>query len=309
MGSGKIEDVTETDQRLTPSEAKRKDIEGRASRSLASIGLAAVLVAALLSSISHAMADCPPYTPDPSLLENLEQLIRGLPGAPPLTLEQKKHLKELAQEKSPDRLAELAKLQASWRFTQPAPLPNPSSGPAPLTVEIVWPNYPVPNPLKIEFDVDGDRKPEWIEETYQVSAPRRHIYQREGEYEFTVRIVDRSGQVHSYRNRIRVFTPAAFDAELQRRWSGLKEALRQGDISAALECIHTHSRDRYNGVFQVTAKNLTQKVDEILTNISVVKHRGGEAIYESVQTDKGLTKSFEVRFGIDVDGVWRITSF
>lgn len=276
------------------------------------MSLTAFLATTFLGSLSPAKAACPPYTPDPSLLENIENIERlafRLPGASSLTAKQKERLKALAHEKSPDRVGELAKLEALWRFMRPAPLPNPSSGPVPLTVEIVWPSYPIPNPVKIEFDADGDGKPEWVEETYQPATPRQYIYWHEGQHEFTVRLHDRGGQVHVYKNLIRVFSPAAFDAELQARWNELKEALRQGDIGAALECLHTHSRARYREVLRALKDAFPKKVDEILGAIRVVKHRRGEAVYESVPPDKGLTKRFEVRFGIDVDGVWRISFF
>lgn len=292
--------------------SEKRRAEPWATRRCVNVTLTAFLAATFLSSMSPARAACPPYTPDPSLLENIEnmeQLAARLPGASPLTPEQKEQLEALAHEKSPDRVGKLAKLEAFWRFFRAAPLPNPSSGPVPLTVEIVWPSYPISSPAKIEFDVDGDGKPEWIEETYQPATPRQYVYRQQGTYEFTVRIHDRGGQVHVYRSFIRVFSPAAFDAELQARWSGLKEALRQGDIGAALECVHTHSRARYHEVFQALKDTFPRQVDEILATIRVVKHRRGEAVYESVPADKGLAKSFEVRFGIDVDGLWRISSF
>jgi hypothetical protein len=36
---------------------------------------------------------------------------------------------------------------------------------------------------------------------------------------------------------------------------------------------------------------------------------GQEAFYEMVRTDDGLTKSFEVRFTLDEDGIWRLRMF
>jgi hypothetical protein len=107
---------------------------------------------------------------------------------------------------------------------------------------------------------------------------------------------------------VRVLSLAAFDTELQTRWNDLKNALRIGDTSEALECIHTRSRARYHESFS-TLSNLPQKVDQILTTIQFVSHRRGTAIYEAVRTDAGVTKSFDVRFAIDVDGVWRIEAF
>jgi hypothetical protein len=266
-------------------------------------------VVTLLGRLSLARAACPSYTPDPSLLENLDQVTQTMPGATPLSPEQKERFKALLRDGSPEGLAEMAQLDGVWRFFRPAPLPNPSSGPAPLTIEIVWPRYPVPNPARIEFDVNGDGKPEWVEDTYEVGTPRQYIYHKPGRYELTVRVYEPSGQMHVYTRQITVFAPADFEAELQGRWSDLKGALRRGDIFPALECVHTHSRERYRKAFEAVRDKLARMVDEILTDITPVTLRRAEAIYETLRVDKGETQPSEVRFGIDVDGVWRLTSF
>lgn len=296
--------VGTADLPLSPSRRVRK--------SLVAVGVISFLVVILLRSMSYAATACQPYAPDPSFLENLEnieELILELPGSQPLSPEQKARLKAVAQRKLPDQIGELARLEVFWRLSRAVPLPNPRTGPAPLTVEIVWPKYPIASPSKIEFDPDGDGKAEWVEERYEAVAPRQYIYQQEGKYEFTVRVHDNRGQVHLYSSSVVVFSPGAFDAELQARWSGLKEALRRGDTSAALECIHTHSRSRYKEVFSAILSGLSQKVDQTLTTIRFVDHHRGLAIYEMLRSDGGVTSSFEIRFGIDVDGVWRITSF
>lgn len=183
----------------------------------------------------------------------------------------------------------------------------PSTGPAPLTVEIRWWSYPIPNPVRVEFDPDGDGIPEWSQPQFQASE-RNYIYQREGDYRFTVRVHDASGQVTTYSVPVKVLSPLAFDADLQSRWATLKANLRRGDIKAALECIHSRSRSRYQELFKALSGNL-QDVDRILTAIRLVEVRRGEAIYEMTRTEGGVARSFDVRIVIDGDGVWRVRSF
>ena len=183
----------------------------------------------------------------------------------------------------------------------------PSTGPAPLTVEIRWWSYPIPNPALVEFDAKGDGTPEWSQRQFQ-SSERNYTYQREGDYRFTVRVHDSSGQVTAYSVPVKVLSPSAFDADLQSRWATLKANLRGGDIKAALECVHSRSRSRYQQLFKALSGDLPD-VDRILTGIRLVEVRRGEAIYEMIRMETGVARSFEVRFVIDGDGVWRVRSF
>jgi hypothetical protein len=50
-------------------------------------------------------------------------------------------------------------------------------------------------------------------------------------------------------------------------------------------------------------------IDSILTDLTFVRVRGQEAIFEMRRIDAGVAKSFEVRFQIDTDGLWRLRMF
>ncbi|MCI0372143.1 MAG: PKD domain-containing protein [candidate division NC10 bacterium] len=186
----------------------------------------------------------------------------------------------------------------------------PSSGPVPLTVEIRWWVYPIENPVRVEFDADGNGVPEWSQPGFESGPGQRgYTYRQEGQYQLTVRVHDRGGRVTVYTAPVTVSAPAAFEAELQGRWTSMKTALRRGDIPVALECIHSESRPRYRDVFMALANRLAQDVDQIFTNIQLAKQGPGGATYEMLRTEAGITKSFEVRFQVDADGVWRLRSF
>jgi hypothetical protein len=233
---------------------------------------------------------------------------RAFPGALPQSPDQKQELNVLAHDKSPERIGDLAQLEGFWKLTRPVPLVLPTTGPAPLRVEIRAGSYPGIKPVKIEFDMDGDGRPEWVLEAQEMGIPRTYLYQKEGDYEASFRLHDRFGQIHTYTSRVRVLSQAGFDAEIQAIWSNFKEALRRGDLLAAVDCIHTQSRNRYMKIFGAIP-DLPQKVDEILTAIRFVNHDRGEAAYEMQRPRDGTTASFDVRFGTDVDGFWRISSF
>lgn len=49
-------------------------------------------------------------------------------------------------------------------------------------------------------------------------------------------------------------------------------------------------------------------VDDVLMSITLVRYGRAQAIYEMVRKDDSRTMSFDVRFAIDADGVWRLES-
>ena len=50
-------------------------------------------------------------------------------------------------------------------------------------------------------------------------------------------------------------------------------------------------------------------IDTILLPVELREVRNASAKYEITRTDSGIVKSFDVRFAIDGDGVWRIEAF
>jgi hypothetical protein len=68
------------------------------------------------------------------------------------------------------------------------------------------------------------------------------------------------------------------------------------------------SRPRYEEAFQIIASQLSN-IDQIFTNPALVRMGNFSAIYEAARIDDGLEMSFEIRFAIDGDGIWRIEAF
>jgi hypothetical protein len=88
----------------------------------------------------------------------------------------------------------------------------------------------------------------------------------------------------------------------------MKDTLRTGDIPLALTHIAGPSRPRYEALFEALSPILPS-IDTILTALTLDEVGDQEAFYEMVRTDAGVTKSFEIRFSVDEDGIWRLRMF
>jgi hypothetical protein len=121
-------------------------------------------------------------------------------------------------------------------------------------------------------------------------------------------VTDALGVTHTAIGLVQVFDRAGFDAQLQRRWAGMKDALRQGDVSRALDAVATPARDRYRSL--LTALTLPLKdIDRVLTDIELVDMDEFQAEYEMVRLDNGIPISHFILFVRDDDGVWRLKFF
>lgn len=245
----------------------------------AGLAVAAVL---LLAGPASAVAACPPFTGQPALLERLAARYAG--RTTPLT---------------PGELEDFLRREKVPPFSV-----EPPSGPAPLTVRVRWLVPPVEKPVRIEFDVDGDGSAEWTATDYYGRA--EHTYQRPGRYDFTVWIHEPGGRVLRLSTPVEVVSRADFERDLDARWNDLKDALRRGDVAGALDCVHSGARRKYEAVFRALAG--TMDVDRELTSIRFVEQYSGIAIYEMLRTRPGGTFSYEIRFAVDGDAVWRLSS-
>ena len=94
---------------------------------------------------------------------------------------------------------------------------------------------------------------------------------------------------------------------LQGKWTGMKDALRTGDIDGGLAYITKGRRGRYRQIFE----NLTvplSAIDQVMTDLTFVKITGTSAEFKMLRTDERGTMSYLVRFSIDEDGLWRISA-
>ncbi len=159
-------------------------------------------------------------------------------------------------------------------------------------------------PTHVALDADGDGHTDFEGATLEEQS---FTYSQPGLYFPTASVTTTQGK-RTVRTIVQVFDANALDALLQAKWHALKDALQREDIAQALTHIGSRSRARYQEVFQTLTPPFPD-IDTILTTIRLQEIRDGEARYEMLRPAGAMTKSFEVRFHIDDDGIWRLTSF
>jgi hypothetical protein len=180
---------------------------------------------------------------------------------------------------------------------------HPASGVAPLRVSFSVSGGPVPAALNLDLEPNGT-----IDFAGASLEGQTFTYTQSGLFLPKVTVTDAQGNQFTASTVVQVYDQVALDALLQSKWTGLKDALRAGDIPRALSHIAVPSRARYEALFQALSARLPG-IDAILSDLRLDDIGDGEAFYEMVRTDGGVTKSFEIRFTVDEDGIWRLRMF
>ena len=179
----------------------------------------------------------------------------------------------------------------------------PTNGPAPFTARFsLFGDVEI---LQVTLDADGDGN---VDFTGPHLTQQPFTFAQAGIYVATANATDVQGNPITTNAVVQVLDPTELDETLQARWTAMKDALRAGDIPAALSEIISQARPSYEEGFQIISA-LLPTIDEILTAVSLVRIGNNEAVYKASRTDDGITMSFEVRFAMDVDGLWRVASF
>jgi hypothetical protein len=180
---------------------------------------------------------------------------------------------------------------------------SPASGAAPLT--LTFSLFSDVEITHVTLDADGDGI---VDFTGSLLDQQTFTYVQPGVYVAVATATDTQGNQFAANIVIQVFDPTQLDSILRAKWAAMKDALRVGNIGAALNEIATRSRARYEEAFQIIASQLPN-IDQILTDSMLVRVGNLSAVYEAIRLDDGLEMSFELRFTVDGDGVWRIQSF
>ena len=179
----------------------------------------------------------------------------------------------------------------------------PTNGPAPLTSTFsLFGDVEV---LQVTLDANGDGN---VDFTGQHLTQQSFTFAQPGIYVATANATDLQGNQLAASALVQVLDQTELDGILQARWLAMKDALRSGDIPAALSQIVARARPSYEEGFQIISAQLPS-IDEILTSVSLVRIGNNEAVYKASRNDDGIPMSFEVRFAMDVDGFWRVASF
>jgi len=180
---------------------------------------------------------------------------------------------------------------------------SPASGVASLKVSFSVLGGPIPTTIALDLQGDGT-----IEFTGPTPEGQTFTYAQPGLFFPRVTVTDASGNQFTASTFVQVYDQLALNTLLQSKWTGLKDALLAGDIPRALTHVAVPSRPRYEALFRALAPRLPN-IDGILTDLTLDEIGDGEAFYEMVRTDAAVTKSFEIRFSVDEDGIWRLRMF
>ena len=161
--------------------------------------------------------------------------------------------------------------------------------------------YPVSS---YSWDFNGDGAPEITVPDPQVIAQ----YQYPGLYFPRVTVTDNQGNVYTETTIVNVLSREEMDALLRSKWEGMKEALKQGNISSALNYFVTDSREEYQEIFELLASQLPSLISA-MTEINMVEITGNMAEYYIMRFQKGVDISYFIYFMRDENGIWRISSF
>jgi sugar lactone lactonase YvrE len=178
----------------------------------------------------------------------------------------------------------------------------PPGGPPPLTVTFSVQNNTGRTLVSSELDVDGNGT---VDLTSATTDNLQATYTTPGHFLATLRALDDQNQSYTARTLIAVSPPPA----LVVKWEGLKEALRRGDVPAALSFIHSTTRERYRQVFDTLPPDRLALIDQYLTTIEPVEIGYNGAEYQMRRQRGGDTLSFPVWFQVDADGIWRLVMF
>ena len=182
----------------------------------------------------------------------------------------------------------------------------PAGGPAPLTVTFHLQNGAGVSLVRYELDADGNGTTDHDASSFD--QPQA-TYAAPGLYLARLRATDEQGTVRTAAVLIPVLDPVQVKAQLQTTWTGLKAALREGNIPAALSFMHTRARERYELTFRSIPPEKLQEIDRILAEAVPVEIGPNGAEYEIRRLRNGEMIGFPLWFRRDADGLWRVWMF
>jgi hypothetical protein len=160
--------------------------------------------------------------------------------------------------------------------------------------------------VQYTLDLDGDGTAE-----VTTSSPEalQGVYTAAGLHRARLRATDDQGATHEATALVAVWSRAELVAQHQASYTGLKEALRQGDIPAALTFLHSRARARYEAVFRAIPPEHLTAVDQYLAEAVPVELGYLEAEYEIRRVRNGQVYGYPLFFWRDTDGLWRLGMF
>lgn len=166
-------------------------------------------------------------------------------------------------------------------------------------------NQPVAN---IQWDYQGDgtidtQGPDLLEQTFTFSQP--------GLYLPTVTVTDSNSNSFEATTVVLVEDPAVLQTRLNAEWSGMMEALAQGDIEQALSHILIRKREVMRHDWTVLKDHLGELASIFSVPLHLTDGHGSRVVAQGAAplTLGVIQFPLEVEFILDEDGQWRIRNY
>ncbi len=182
--------------------------------------------------------------------------------------------------------------------------PTPPGGLAPLSVGFTLTSLVAVADVRLDLRGTGS-----VDFQGPALEGQEFVYAEPGVYTPTVKVIDANQQEHRATTLVHVYDRGTLDARLQAIWQGFRDALRGGDVTAALSFVHTDRRSVYERQLRQLTPAVLSSVDQYLPAIRLFEVGFAGAQYEMLRQRDGKTLSFGVWFQLDADGVWRLRRF
>ena len=160
----------------------------------------------------------------------------------------------------------------------------------------------------IQWDHQGDG----TIEAQGLNLPEQTVtYIQPGLYQPKVTVTDAGGNAFVATAVVLVEDAVEFEAMLNVEWSGMMDALAQGNIEQALTHIHSRKREVMRHDWTVLKDHLSELATTFTVPLQLTDGYGGRVVAQSATSITMGTVQFplEVEFSLDTDGQWRIKNF
>lgn len=181
---------------------------------------------------------------------------------------------------------------------------NMESGMAPLAALFsVSASGVTPASYRLDFEGDGV-----IDYTGSDAENIVHTYPTAGIYYPKLEVVDNQGNSYSSAITLTVYSKEEITALLRRKWEGMRDALKNGDVEGAVAYFTERSKDRYRMVFEALRDQLPQIVDTF-TEFNIRKLYENYAEYVVVANEGGKLYAYPGMLQKDGSGIWKFKDF
>ncbi len=179
---------------------------------------------------------------------------------------------------------------------------EPLSGTAPLTVRFRVQNNTAQAITRIDADFDGNGSIDFT--TTDLTAPIVYTYTVPRIYQPRITVIQ-GGLQFTQTLVIGVSDAQQMDQLFTTLWTGMNNALSQGNIPAALGYLNESAKRKYQRVFTVLLPQMPLIVTSYssLRRVSISESIGEYAVNRTIN---GRNKIFLIYFLKDQDGVWRL---